>query len=446
MNSGYYVHEKPTQKPKLQPKKEAVVQKKTVTKLPYDKKTDTFDGGSKKELTVTAPKLKPKTQVNTPTKQEVKPTQKTTTPTKQATTVNNQKATVKPKEEVKTAPKQTYLKPKGEVNQKVIDWQNKLKAEGFDLGKVDGIWGNKTEKAYQAYLTNKQTLEKVGLPETNKLSIKDNAPFTQERAGFNPNSNTSYNKLKDFGTSRPNLDFMKMPEEELDRVVANDPELFNQLYDKYIQSGQSAIASRNAMFYKKGGAMKKKSKKCSCGCAMKISKNAKGGLIESCACGCGMKHVNKAQKGTEITERKYTNKYPSGSRTYQEKQTTDKNGNQYQRFINTDNKTNKSDTSYHVVNKKYDPNTFKSANRAYSTNEDFNKTKNIVENKLAKKQKGGKVTTNDSIQAYNRINAGESESGKGPKDKKEVIGQVRKGNFGPGNTKATFNKELKNKK
>jgi hypothetical protein len=32
----------------------------------------------------------------------------------------------------------------------------------------------------------------------------------------------------------------------------------------------------------KGGAMKKKGKKCSCGCAMKISKNAKGGLIESC--------------------------------------------------------------------------------------------------------------------------------------------------------------------
>ena len=37
---------------------------------------------------------------------------------------------------------------------------------------------------------------------------------------------------------------------------------------------------------KKGGKM---GKKCSCGCAMKISKNAKGGLIEACACGCKTK-------------------------------------------------------------------------------------------------------------------------------------------------------------
>ena len=37
---------------------------------------------------------------------------------------------------------------------------------------------------------------------------------------------------------------------------------------------------------KNGGKM---GKKCSCGCAMKISKNAKGGLIEACACGCKTK-------------------------------------------------------------------------------------------------------------------------------------------------------------
>ena len=47
----------------------------------------------------------------------------------------------------------------------------------------------------------------------------------------------------------------------------------------------------NLQFYKKGGKMApaksgKKEKKCSCGCAMKISKNAKGGLIEKCSCGC----------------------------------------------------------------------------------------------------------------------------------------------------------------
>jgi hypothetical protein len=110
----------------------------------------------------------------------------------------------------------------------------------------------------------------------------------------------------------------------------------------------------------KGGTMKKKSKKCSCGCAMKISKNAKGGLIETCACGCNMKKVAKGENGL--------------------------------------------------------------------------KTKQV------------KPTTNDSIQAHNRLNAGESESGKGPQTKQEVINRLRKGNFGPGNTKAGFDKELKNKK
>ena len=79
--------------------------KQTVYKSKYDKKDDSFEGGSKKEVTVTAPRVKPKTQVTTPTKQD--------------TTVNNQKTTAKFKEEVKTTPKQTYLKPKGEVNSKV---------------------------------------------------------------------------------------------------------------------------------------------------------------------------------------------------------------------------------------------------------------------------------------------------------------------------------------
>ena len=103
--------------------------------------------------------------------------------------------------------------------------------------------------------------------------------------------------------------------------------------------------------------MKPKKKKCSCGCAMKISKNAKGGLIEACACGCNMKKVTKGENGL--------------------------------------------------------------------------KTKQI------------KPNTNDSIQSYNKINAGESESGKGPQTKQEVINTVRKGNFGPGNTKKNFNDSLK---
>lgn len=76
------------------------------------------------------------------------------------------------------------LKPRGEVNQKVIDWQNKLKSEGFDLGKVDGIWGKKTEAAYQAYLKNKKRLERVGNP-------NDNAPFIEARQGF-PTPESAY--------------------------------------------------------------------------------------------------------------------------------------------------------------------------------------------------------------------------------------------------------------
>lgn len=269
---------------KLQPKKEVV--KKTVYKTAYDKKTDKFTEDSKKEVTVTTPRLKPKTQVTTPNKQEVKSTQKTT---------------VKPKEEVKTTSKQTYLKPKGEVNMKVKLFQKMLQDEGFNI-KDDGIWGEKTQAAFEKLQANKA-----------------NYAIAMEK--------------------------FKQLDEELQPKTIQTPQPF--LPPRFAPASPTTLPT-----FKKGGSMKKKGKKCSCGCAMKISKNAKGGLIETCACGCSMK----------------------------------------------------------------------------------------------KHEKGGKVTTNDSIQAYNRINAGESESGKGPQTKKEVIEKVRKGNFGSGNTKATFNKELKNKK
>ena len=39
-----------------------------------------------------------------------------------------------------------------------------------------------------------------------------------------------------------------------------------------------------------GGKMKRK---CSCGCDLKISKNAKGGIIEVCSCKCGGKMKKK---------------------------------------------------------------------------------------------------------------------------------------------------------
>jgi hypothetical protein len=263
MNSGYYVYERPTQKPKLQSKKEALstsTQKKSyitqpgqkpfergelipnkgyitseqffsdVNKnkkpIPYNKKDDTFDGGSKKELTVTAPKLKPKTQASTPTKQEVKPTQKTSP---------------KPKEEVKTTSKQTYLKPKGEVNQKVKLFQKMLLDEGFDLGKTadDGIWGAKTQAAFEKLQANKA-----------------NYAIAMEK--------------------------FKQLDEELKPKTIPQP--------MYAPSRLAPATPTTFPRFKKGGMIKKKSKKCSCGCAMKISKNAKGGLIESCACGCKLKN------------------------------------------------------------------------------------------------------------------------------------------------------------
>ena len=244
----------------------------------------------KKEVTVTAPELKPKTQISVPTKQESKPQ----TPTKSTTTV-------KPKETLEglesgniTKSKQTYLKPKGEVNQKVVDWQNKLKAEGFDLGKVDGIWGKKTEAAYQAYLKNKERLEKVGLPE-------DNAPFIEARQGF-PTPESAYLKkggkmefiyLKKGGkiNGKPNPndgDENAIPTKEEGGVDMNPN--FKKLKPKQTTKPtpiyKPKAKTEKVGEKKKGG---KIGKKCSCGCAMKISKNAKGGLIESCACGCRTK-------------------------------------------------------------------------------------------------------------------------------------------------------------
>jgi hypothetical protein len=205
------------------------------------------------------------------------------------------KPTVKSKEEAKSSPKQTYLKPKGEVNQKVIDWQNKLKAEGFDVGKVDGLWGKKTEAAYQAYLKNKQMLEKVGLPE-------DNAPFLQPRQGF-PTPETAY--LKKGGSvkdKRGGDETITKDYENINPAFWKDHQ--NELAAKRLAPNKKTKPNTSIIPEKKdkpelttdkynkkakGGSMPTKKKKCACGCAMKITKNAKGGLIESCACGCKTK-------------------------------------------------------------------------------------------------------------------------------------------------------------
>ena len=196
----------------------------------------------------------------------------------------------KPKTSPKLQPKDTK-KSEGVVNQKVVEWQKKLKAEGFDVGAIDGKWGKKTEAAYQAYLKNKERLEKVGLPE-------DNAPFIEARQGF-PTQESAYYKqggtiefkyLKKGGkvngkTIPNNNDENVIPTKEEGGVDMNPN--FKKIKPKQTTKPAPIYKPKPKVETKeKGGKM---GKKCSCGCAMKISKNAKGGLIEACACGCKTK-------------------------------------------------------------------------------------------------------------------------------------------------------------
>ena len=195
----------------------------------------------------------------------------------------------KPQGSSKLQPKNTTKS--GVVNQKVVEWQKKLKAEGFEVGAIDGKWGNKTEAAYQAYLKNKKALEKVGLPE-------DNAPFIEARQGF-PTPESAYYKqggkmefkyLKKGGkvngkTIPNNNDENVIPTKEEGGVDMNPN--FKKIKPKQTTKPAPIYKPKPKVETKeKGGKM---GKKCSCGCAMKISKNAKGGLIEACACGCKTK-------------------------------------------------------------------------------------------------------------------------------------------------------------
>ena len=274
----------------------------------------------KKEVTVTAPVLKPKTQISVPTKQEVKPT----TPTKQVTTVNNQKTTVKPKEEIKTAPKQTstnketYLpkKPKGEVNMRVKLFQKMLQDEGFNI-KNDGMWGPKTQEAFDKLQANKANytiaMEKFNQMEE-ALQLKrieptikpvqlnskpmsrlsqDSVPFVEESVYLKKGGKMEFIYLKKGGkiNGKPNPndgDENAIPTKEEGGVDMNPN--FKKLKPKQTTKPtpiyKPKAKTEKVVEKKKGGKMRKK---CSCGCAMKISKNAKGGLIESCACGCRTK-------------------------------------------------------------------------------------------------------------------------------------------------------------
>lgn len=259
--------------------------------MPPNKKTqEYFDSKKNSNVTPKQTYLKPKTQVTTSTKptttvNDQKPKTQVTTPTKQNTTA-------KFKEEVKTEPKQTYLKPKGEVNSKVAEWQIKLKNEGFDVGKIDGKWGKKTEAAYQDYIKNKERLEKVGFPE-------DNVPFVEARQGF-PTPESAY--LKKGGK----MEFIYLqkggkingkvnPNDGDENAIPTKEEGGTDMNPKFTKKLKPKQTTKPSPIYKpkaktekveekkKGGKMRKK---CSCGCAMKISKNEKGGLIEKCSCGC----------------------------------------------------------------------------------------------------------------------------------------------------------------
>ena len=261
--------------------------KQTVYKSKYDKKDDNFEGGSKKEVTVTATRLKPKTQVTTPTKQEVKPTQKTITP---------------------TTPKQTYLKPKGEVNMKVKLFQKMLLDEGMDLGKegADGIWGKNTQAAFEKLQANKANytiaMEKFKQldEELQPKTIQTPQPFLPPR--FSPASPTTLPAFKKGGT----MEFIYLqkggkingkvnPNDGDENAIPTKEEGGTDMNPKFTKKLKPKQTTKPSPIYKpkaktekveekkKGGKMRKK---CSCGCAMKISKNAKGGLIEKCSCGC----------------------------------------------------------------------------------------------------------------------------------------------------------------
>ena len=271
-----------------------------------------------KKVTVTTPRSKPKNQVTTSTKPTTTVNnQKTTTVNNQkTTTVNNQKDNQKPtvnsKSEAKS--KQTYLKPKGEVNMKVKLFQRMLQDEGFNI-KDDGMWGPKTQEAFEKLQANKANyaiaMEKFNQMEAD-LQLKriepkvqpvqvDSSPMSrlpEARQGF-PTLKSAYYKqggemefkyLKKGGkvngkTIPNNSDENVIPTKEEGGVDMNPN--FKKIKPKQTTKPAPIYKPKPKVETKeKGGKM---GKKCSCGCAMKISKNAKGGLIESCACGCKTK-------------------------------------------------------------------------------------------------------------------------------------------------------------
>lgn len=78
----------------------------------------------------------------------------------------------------------------------IIDWQNTLKAGGYDIGShgVDGVWGKDTERAYQEYL-------RMSNPKPNKVTVTTPAPTAPDfgyRSTFDYNSGTNKG-IRDLG-------------------------------------------------------------------------------------------------------------------------------------------------------------------------------------------------------------------------------------------------------
>ena len=101
------------------------------------------------------------------------------------------------------------------INSKVAEWQKKLIAEGFDLGKTgaDGKWGKKTEAAYQSYLKNRDSLGKVGLLENHNPLGFDVAPAkyptTFNKKGGTINNKNSEQMKENLGSIQGILDSFK---------------------------------------------------------------------------------------------------------------------------------------------------------------------------------------------------------------------------------------------
>jgi len=107
--------------------------------------------------------------------QQVKPTDDTFNPILEHSEIPSTSTT-----STQSTTKKNYLSSKGEkapVNTKVQEWQKKLKAEGFNVGTIDGKWGKKTEAAYNAYMQNRETLKARG-------SVDDHVSFIEARQGF----------------------------------------------------------------------------------------------------------------------------------------------------------------------------------------------------------------------------------------------------------------------